>query len=63
MQPHDIQKNQLALWLNLTADLSEKISQKPEDEIIKKDIIKIAQKIQDIINVLNGKSKIAGWRF
>lgn len=62
MQPHEIQRVQLKKWLELTADMSEKLSQKPEDEIELKDIVKIGQKVQDVINVLYGKSKIAGWR-
>ena len=50
------------MWLILTAELAEKTSLKTEDEITKRDIVKIAQKIEDIINVLNGKAKISGWR-
>lgn len=62
MQVHEIQRVQIELWLKLTADLATKTAQKPNDEITKRDIIKIAQKVDDIVNVLNGKSKIAGWR-
>lgn len=62
MEVHEIQRNQIEMWLKLTAELAEKTSQKPEDEITKRDIIKVAQKVEDIVNVLHGKSKIAGWR-
>ena len=62
MKVQEIQKNQIEMWLKLTAELAEKTSLKSEDEITKRDIVKIAQKIEDIINVLNGKAKIVGWR-
>lgn len=62
METHEKQRKQIEMWLQLTADLSDKISQKDEDEISKKDIVKIAQKVEDIVNVLYGKSKIDGWR-
>lgn len=62
MEPHEIQRNQIETWLKLTAELSEKTSLKDENDITKRDIIKIAQKVEDIINVLYGKSKISGWR-
>jgi len=62
MQPHEMQRDQIEMWLMLTAELAEKTSQKNEEEIELKDIVRIGQKIQDIINVLYGKSKIAGWR-
>ena len=62
MQPHEMQRDQIEMWLTLTAELAEKTSQKPESEIELKDIVRIAQKVQDIINVLYGKSKISGWR-
>ena len=59
---HTKQKEQIAMWLNITADLADKIAQTPENEISKKDVLKVARKINDIVNVLYGKSKIAGWR-
>ncbi len=62
MEPHEKQRAQVEMWLKLTADLAERTSQKDESTITKKDIIKIAQKVEDIINVMYGKSKIAGWR-
>ena len=62
MQVHEIQRIQIELWLKLTAELAVKIAAKPEDEITKRDIIKIAQKVEDIENVLKGVSKISGWR-
>ncbi len=62
MQPHEILTNQLEKWVELTADLTDKLNEKPEDEITKRDIIKIAQKVEDVINVLYSKSKISGWR-
>lgn len=62
MEPHEIQRNQIETWLKLIAELSEKTSLKDENDITKRDIIKIAQKVEDIINVLYGKSKISGWR-
>ena len=62
MQPHEILTNQLEKWVELTSTLTDNINEKPEEEITKKDIIKIAQKVQDVINVLYGKSKISGWR-
>ena len=62
MKVQEIQKNQIEMWLKLTAELAEKTSLKSEDEITKRDIVKIAQKIEDIINVLNGKANISGWR-
>lgn len=58
----EIQQEQIKMWIKLTAEFIEKISEKPEDEIVKKDIIKIAQRIEALINVLNGVSKIDGWR-
>lgn len=63
MEPHEKQRAQIEMWLKLTAELAEKTSTKAEKDISKKDIIKIAQKVEDIVNVLYGKSKIAGWRF
>lgn len=62
MNPQEKQKAQIEMWLKLTADLAEMTASKPEKDISKKDIIKIAQKVEDIVNVLYGKSKIAGWR-
>ncbi len=62
MQPHEILTNQLEKWVELTADLTDKLNEKSEEEITKRDIIKIAQKVEDVINVLYGKSKISGWR-
>ena len=62
MDPHEKQIAQIKTWLTLAADLTEKISKKKESDISKRDIIKIAQKIEDIVNVLYGKSKIYGWR-
>lgn len=62
MQPHEMQRDQIEMWLYLTADYAEKISEKKEEDIELKDIVKVAQKVQDIINVLYGKSKISGWR-
>lgn len=62
MEVHEKQRKQIEMWLNLTAELAEKISQKNEEDISKKDIVKVAQKIEDIVNVLFGKSKINGWR-
>lgn len=63
MQPHEIMSIQLKKWMELTADFTDVIANKPEKDIDKNDIIKIAQKVQDVINVINGKSKISGWRF
>lgn len=63
MELHERQRDQIEMWLHLASDLAERISEKEEEEITKKDIIKIAQKIEDIMNVFYGKSKIAGWRF
>ena len=60
MQVHEIQRNQIELWLKLTAELATKTAEK--DDITKRDIIKIAQKVVDIENVLKGVSKIVGWR-
>lgn len=62
MEPHEKQRAQIEMWLNLTADLADATAEKPEQTITKKDIIKIAQKVEDIVNVLYGKSKINGWR-
>jgi hypothetical protein len=62
MQPHEMQRDQIEMWLALTAELAEKTSEKKEEDIELRDIVKVAQKVQDIINVLYGKSKIAGWR-
>ena len=62
MQPHEIMTKQLEKWIELTAELSDRVQEKQEDEITKKDIISVAQKVQDVINVLYGKSKISGWR-
>jgi hypothetical protein len=62
MEPDEIQRNQIEMWLDITAELAYKFSEKPEDEITKKDIIKIAHRVEDVVNVLYGKSKIAGWR-
>lgn len=62
MEPHEKQRAQVEMWLRLAADLAENIASKGDDNITKKDIIKIAQKIEDIVNVMYGKSKIAGWR-
>lgn len=62
MQTIEKQKNQIEMWLNLTAELVDLTAAKGDSEITKRDIIKIAQKIEDIVNVLNGKSKIYGWR-
>jgi hypothetical protein len=62
MEPHEKQRAQVEMWLKLTAELIDTTAQKNENDISKRDIIKIAQKIEDIINVMHGKSKIAGWR-
>jgi len=62
MEVHEKQRDQIEMWLKLTAELSLKLSQKNEEDITKKDILKVAQKIEDIVNVLYGKSKIGGWR-
>jgi len=62
MQPLEIMTAQIKKWIELTASLVDKINEKSEDEITKKDIIRVAQKVQDVINVLHGKSKISGWR-
>lgn len=62
MKQHEILRVQLEKWIELTGDLTDKTQKKKESEITKTDIIKIAQKVQDVINVLHGKSKIAGWR-
>ena len=62
MEPHEMQRDQIEMWLALTADMAENISKKKEKDIELRDFVKIAQKVQDIINVLHGKSKIAGWR-
>jgi len=62
MQVHEIQRNQIELWLKLVSAMALRIAAKPEKSITKRDIIKLAQKVEDIINVLNGVSKIAGWR-
>lgn len=63
MEPHEKQRAQIEMWLQMTAKLIDVTAQKNENDITKRDIIKIAQKIEDIINVMYGKSKIAGWRF
>jgi len=62
MQVHEMQRNQIEMWLNLTAEYAEKLSKKKEDDITLKDVVRVGQKVQDIINVMNGKSKISGWR-
>jgi len=62
METHEKQRKQIEMWLRLTADLAETISKKDEADITRKDIIKVAQKVEDIVNVLYGKSKIDGWR-
>jgi len=62
MTPHQKQTEQIKMWLALTAALAEQTANKNESEITKRDVIKVAQKVEDIINVLHGKSKIAGWR-
>lgn len=62
MEPHEKQRAQIEMWLKLTADLADKTAEKKDADITKKDIIKIAQKVEDIVNVLYGKSKINGWR-
>lgn len=62
MMPHEMQRDQIEMWLALTAEMAEKTSKKKEEDIDMKDVVRIAQKVQDIINVLYGKSKIAGWR-
>jgi|688.fasta_scaffold826687_1 hypothetical protein len=59
---HQKQNDQIELWLQLVANLADSTADKPEAEITKKDIVKIARKINDIVNVLYGKSKISGWR-
>ena len=53
---------QLEKWIELTAYHTEDISDKKEEDITKIDIIEVAQKIEDVMNVLIGKSKISGWR-
>lgn len=62
MEPHEKQRAQVEMWLKLTADLADNIALKDESKITKKNIIKVAQKVEDIVNVMYGKSKIAGWR-
>jgi len=59
---HTKQKEQIELWLKLVADFADSIAEKPEEEIDKRDVMKVARKVNDIVNVLYGKSKIAGWR-
>lgn len=59
---HTKQKDQIELWLKMVADFADTIAEKPEDDIDKKDVMKVARKVNDIVNVLYGKSKIAGWR-
>lgn len=63
MQAHEIMTVQLKKWMELTAEMTDKVNEKDINDITKEDIIKIAQKVQDVINVINGKSKISGWRF
>jgi hypothetical protein len=62
MQPHEMLAKQLEKWIELTSYHAEDISDKKEEDITKSDIIEIAQKIEDVKNVLLGKSKITGWR-
>jgi len=61
MQTHEIFTKQLEKWIQLSSQIVDNVSKKDNEDITKEDIIKIAQKIQDVINVLNGKSKISGW--
>ncbi len=62
MNPHEMMTKQLEKWVELTADFIDKTASKTEKEITKEDIISVAQKIEDVQNVLIGKSKISGWR-
>ena len=62
MTPHEILTKQLEKWVELTAYHAEDIADKDEADITKADIIEVAQKIVDVMNVLTGKSKISGWR-
>lgn len=62
MNPHEMITKQLEKWIELTAFHVEDISDKKESDITKHDIIEVVQKMQDVINVLIGKSKISGWR-
>jgi len=62
MNPHEMLTKQLEKWIELTAYHAEDISDKNEEDITKQDIIAVAQKIEDVMNVLIGKSKISGWR-
>ena len=62
MQVHEKQRAQIELWLKIASELAIKISKKPEDEITKRDIIKVAQRVEVIGKVLNGEAVIAGWR-
>jgi len=60
MTQEEILLKQLEAWIDLTIIMVEKTINKSHIE--KRDIIKIAQKIEDVINVLDGKSKISGWK-
>lgn len=62
MKQTDIFKKQLEKWVEITANMIEDLSEKDENEITQKDIIKVAQKVNDVANVLIGKSKISGWK-
>ena len=53
---------QLEKWVELTVYFIDDTVDKSENDITKTDIIAVAQKIEDIQNVLTGKSKISGWR-
>jgi len=60
MNQEEILKKQLEAWIEFTSKLVDRTLSKKVIE--KRDIIKIAQKVEDVINVLDGKSKISGWK-
>jgi len=62
MTPQEMYVKQLEKWVELTVYFIDDTVDKSENDITKTDIIAVAQKIEDIQNVLTGKSKISGWR-
>lgn len=62
MTPQEMYTKQLEKWVELTVYFIDDTIDKNESDITKEDIIAIAQKIEDVQNVLTGKSKISGWR-
>ena len=62
MNQQEMLIHQLQKWIEITANFAEETSKKEEYEITKEDIISLAQKVEDVQNVLIGKSKMSGWR-